>query len=1378
VAEKPSKVLIIGSGPIIIGQAAEFDYAGTQACKAMREEGVTSVLVNSNPATIMTDEGIADIVYIEPLTVDVVARIIARERPEGLLPTLGGQTGLNLAVALAEAGVLDKYNVRLLGTPLETIRKAEDRELFRRLLHDIGEPAPESATVTSLGEARLVADLFGLPLVVRPAYTLGGTGGGIAFTNEQLEQIAGGGLAVSPIHQVLLERCLLGWKEIEYEVMRDGADNCITVCNMENIDPMGVHTGDSIVVAPSQTLNDKEYQMLRSASLRIIRALGVEGGCNIQFALAPRPEIADWQHKDATAPPYYVIEVNPRVSRSSALASKATGYPIARVAAKIAVGKRLDEIGNAVTGKTSAAFEPALDYLVVKIPRWPFDKFPFGDRNLGTQMKATGEVMAIDRTFEGALQKAVRSLEVSNRSLLWEDPRWSEEATATAEAAASFKRGKSKPSPSPYDFPLEASDERLWALMAALRRDAEPLELARRTGIDPWFLEKMANIIAMEKRLLSETLMPDLLREAKRMGFSDEQIGVLADRLTDQVRFMRILWGIRPVYKMVDTCAAEFDAATPYFYSTYEQENEAVAEPVKKALVIGSGPIRIGQGIEFDYCSVHAVWALQEAGYKALIANSNPETVSTDFDTSDRLYFEPLDEEGVRDILENEAGDGLPPPSIVQFGGQTAINLAERLHNAGLPIQGVEWQTIHMMEDRREFEAALEKMDIPQIPGGAVSSVQDALDLAQSLGYPVIVRPSFVLGGIGMDIVYGPHELVRNVRVALDAGSKIQARKSAGELRWGHKAEPVYLSKFVAGLEVEIDALCDGARVLIPGIMEHIEGAGVHSGDSVTIFPSVELKNREKRQIEDLAYRIAKGLSIRGLLNIQFIVDRHTAEESRVYVLEVNPRASRTIPFISKATGIPLAKIATWVMIGKRLDELNFREAPDGLWDVPTAYSVKAPVFSMSKLGGVDTYLGPQMRSTGEAMGIDLHPDDALAKALLSAGLVIPQSGAVLLSVADRDKESALDLIRDLAKRGLRIFATPGTATLVQGMGWPVEVVSKTLEEGHPNSVDLIRTGIVDCVINTPGAPLERAVRDGYEIRRASAEREIPCFTSIQTAQAAFRASARDQSVFSVQPLTEYRRFRGALFMVPSAVREHRSRSEELLRLVRDAHSAGWRIYATEQTAEFLERNKIEVAVVVKKVGETGPTVLNLLDKESIQLVVNVRDPLDATSARDEKTITKVAQQNHVPVYSSLKRARGYIRGYLGAANQPPFLKGILLTVAEERRDEDLLRLARIAVQSGQPIYATQGTAEFLRAKGNMDAIVVTDRLGKLGLTVGTVIYRNQVSVVVNVVDPSNRTTVAHYEKIRSLARNRGVLVFASVKEGLADIARIFNMGD
>ena len=1083
--DKPSKVLIVGSGPIVIGQAAEFDYAGAQACKAMREEGVTSVLVNSNPATIMTDEGVADIVYIEPLTVDVVSRIIERERPDGLLPTLGGQTGLNLAVDLADAGVLDKFNVRLLGTPLEAIRKAEDRELFRQLLTDIGEPWPESEIVTSVEGAHEVVKRIGLPLVIRPAYTLGGTGGGIAKTRDELEEIVTSGLAASPISQVLLERSLLGWKEIEYEVMRDGADTCITICNMENFDPMGIHTGDSIVVAPSQTLTDKEYQMLRTASLKIIRALGIEGGCNVQLALAPRREVVDWDAPVGEGdPPYFVIEVNPRVSRSSALASKATGYPIARVAAKIAVGGRLDEIPNVVTQKTTAAFEPALDYVVVKIPRWPFDKFPLGERLLGTQMKATGEVMAIDRTFEAAIQKAVRSLEQGGRSLLWEDPVWKTEELQKVKWAA--------------------TDDRLWRLMAALRRNADPLDLAKKTGVDPWFIQKLARIVAMELRLLEEQLSPELLRDAKRMGFSDEQIGVLADELPERVRQRRLEMGIKPVYKMVDTCAAEFDAATPYFYSTYEEENEAPPVEGKKALVIGSGPIRIGQGIEFDYCSVHAVWALQEAGYRALIVNSNPETVSTDFDTSDRLYFEPLDEESVRDILDNETSesDDTPPPTIVQFGGQTAIDLASPLHLAGMPILGSSAEAIDMAEDRRRFEEFLTKLGIPQPPGAAVTSVEDALKTADLIDYPVLVRPSYVLGGRAMEIVQNAEELKHYAAEAAEASR-------------GH---PILIDKYLEGREIEVDAVCDGEQVLIPGIMEHIERAGVHSGDSMAVYPPINLTDVEVDAIVDYTQRIGLAMNISGLMNIQYVIVP-AGEASEVYVLEVNPRSSRTIPFISKVTGVPMVRLAAHVMLGQSLDAQGYA---GGLQPLQKLVAVKAPSFSMSKLSGVDTYLGPEMKSTGEAMGVDKTFVPALAKALVSAELALPPQGAVLVSIADRYKEEAEPIIKRFAEAGFRLYATEGTAAMIEGLGLPVEQVTKRLREGHPNVVDVIRDGTVDGVINIPEGRMTGTLRDGFHFRRAAAEQRIPCFTSLDTARAVVDAQLAGDQAYTIQPLSAY----------------------------------------------------------------------------------------------------------------------------------------------------------------------------------------------------------------------------------------------------------------
>lgn len=1076
---KISKVLVIGSGPIVIGQAAEFDYAGTQACKALREEGITTILVNSNPATIMTDEGIADIVYIEPLAVEVLARIIERERPDGLLPTLGGQTGLNLAVELADAGILARFGIRLLGTPLEAIRKAEERSLFKQLLVDIGEPVPQSATVNSVEEALRVTRDIGLPLIIRPSYTLGGSGGGIVHTEEELATVVASGLSASLSREVLVEKCLLGWKEIEYEVMRDGADNCITVCNMENIDPMGVHTGDSIVVAPSQTLSDKEYQMLRSASLKIIRALGIEGGCNIQFALAPHPLVAmRWSPPDNEPPDaYYVIEVNPRVSRSSALASKATGYPIARVAAKIAVGKRLDEIPNKVTGKTMAAFEPVLDYCVVKIPRWPFDKFASGDRTLGSQMKATGEVMAIDRCFEAALQKSVRSLEFGGKLLLWEDQRWGDDF-----------------------YPLYPNDLRLWAIMAKLRRGANPEELSTSCGIDPWFMAKFQNIIHMEKRLLSERLTPQLLKEAKRLGFPDAEIGTLADRLPEQVRQLRKEWQICPVYKMVDTCAAEFEASTPYFYSTYETENEAHPLEGQKAVVIGSGPIRIGQGIEFDYCSVHSAWALQEAGIKSIMVNSNPETVSTDFDQVDRLYFEALDEESLRDVLDNETQFS-SPPSIVQFGGQTAINLVEPLSRSGMPIVGSSAETIDIAEDRHRFEDFIDCLAIPQPPGAGATSSEGALAIAQALGYPLLVRPSYVLGGRAMEIVHNRDELIRYMSGALQLGDK----------------HPVLIDKYLAGKEVEVDAICDGESVLIPGIMEHIERAGVHSGDSIAVYPGINLTQEEVDTLVDYAVQIGLELKVKGLMNIQFVIMRENSS-SVVYVLEVNPRASRTIPFISKVTGVPMVRIATKVMLGVTLKEQGYKT---GLWPKQKLVGIKAPVFSMSKLAGVDSYLGPEMKSTGEVMGIDYSFEAALAKALLAAGLMLPPKGAILLSIADQDKVEALPLIKKLHHLGYQLYATEGTAAMIEVAQIEVGLITKKLNEGYPNVVDVIQQGIVCSVVNTITGE-QIPLRDGFYIRRAAAEKRIPCFTSLDTARVAVEAQGVGGQTFTVQPLRKY----------------------------------------------------------------------------------------------------------------------------------------------------------------------------------------------------------------------------------------------------------------
>ncbi len=1088
--EKPHKVLVIGSGPIIIGQAAEFDYAGTQACKSLREEGIVTVLVNSNPATIMTDQGIANIVYIEPLTLDVVSRIIERERPDGLLPTLGGQTGLNLAVELADAGILDKYNVRLLGTQLESIKQAEERSLFKKLMNDIGEPVPESVTVNSEEDAVDFAGKIGLPLIVRPSFTLGGTGGGIAYTMDDLKIIVSSGLNASMTKQVLVERCLFGWKELEYEVIRDSADNCITICNMENMDPMGIHTGDSIVVAPSQTLTDREYQMLRSASLKIIRALKIEGGCNIQFALTPSPAVARrWapDQLNVKQSEYYIIEVNPRVSRSSALASKATGYPIARIAAKIAVGKRLDEIPNKVTGKTMAAFEPALDYCVVKIPRWPFDKFATGDRTLGTQMKATGEIMAIDRCFEAALQKAVRSLEFGKRSLLWEDKGWGNDGTLDS-------------------YPLYPNDLRIWAIMAALRRGKQVEELSLHTGIDPWFIQKASNIIDMEKRLLSETLSRDLLWQAKRLGFSDEQIGTLADRLPEQVRELRKDWQIKPVYKMVDTCAAEFDAETPYFYSTYEKENEAEPIDERKALVIGSGPIRIGQGIEFDYCSVHSAWALQEAGYRSIIINSNPETVSTDFDTSNRLYFEGLDEESVRNIIENESfldQRYIDCPSIVQFGGQTAINLAGPLSSSGHSLIGSSAEAIDLAEDRRRFESFLNSIGVPQPPGAGIMSLKEALDTADMLSYPVLVRPSYVLGGRAMEIVNNDEELTKYMKRALDLDS----------------SHPILIDKYFEGREVEVDAVCDGTDVLIPGIMEHIERAGVHSGDSIAIYPGLNLTTREVNTLVDYSVKIALAMQVKGLMNVQFVIMPGQAnEQSSTYVIEVNPRASRTIPFISKVTGIPMINLAVKVMLGISLKKQGYGT---GLYRKRRLVGVKAPVFSMSKLTGVDTYLGPEMKSTGEVMGIDHTFEGAMIKALMAAGLILPPEGNLLLSIADKNKKEALPIIRGFHSLGYRLYATEGTAAYIEKNGMRVTAIEKKLSQGSPNIIDLISSGTVDGIVNTiTGGRI--ALQDGFHIRRAAAERRIPCFTSLDTARAALKALSQGQRVYSIKPLSEY----------------------------------------------------------------------------------------------------------------------------------------------------------------------------------------------------------------------------------------------------------------
>ncbi len=962
---KPSKVLIIGSGPIIIGQAAEFDYAGAQACKAMREEGIISVLVNSNPATIMTDPGIADIVYIEPLTVETLSRIIEKERPEGLLPTLGGQTGLTLAHELADAGVLDKYNVKSLGTPVATIRNASNRELFKQLLIGIDEPVIESASATSLDKARQAAKQIGLPLIIRPSFTLGGTGGGAAHNWEEFEVVAANGLAVSPIHQILMERWIGGWKEIEYEVMRDAADNCITVCNMENFDPIGIHTGDSIVIAPSQTLTNKEYQMLRTASLKIIRALGVEGGCNIQFAL------------DTKSDRYYVIEVNPRVSRSSALASKATGYPIARVAAKIAVGKTLDQIPNQVTGKTVASFEPALDYVVVKIPNWPFEKFAYSSRAIGTQMKATGEVMAIDRCFEAALQKAVRSLESNRKSLLWEDPKWKTATDITS-------------------YPLEPNDLRLWAIMAALRRGISPEAITEKTKIDPWFLSKMRNIINMESTIHSRPLTPELLLQTKRLGFSDEQLGAITGKTQDNIRKLRIKNKVRPVYKTVDTCAAEFDATTPYFYSTYEQEDEAQPSNKKKVIVIGSGPIRIGQGIEFDYCCVHATYALRDEGYETIMINCNPETVSTDFDTSDKLYFEPLTLEDVLEIYHKEKPIGV----IVQFGGQTPLNIAESLEKAGVNIIGTSVDSIDIASDRGRFKQMMKKYGIPMPESGTARSLDESLAIANRIGYPLIVRPSYVIGGRGMEIIHDEEEL----KLYVEAAIGVTPDRSILIERYLENA-----------IETEADALSDGEEVFIPAVMEHIEYAGVHSGDAACVLPPVSIPQKHIDTIEKYTRRIASELKVVGVMNVQYAIYQDV-----VYVLEANPRASRTVPIVSKVCGIAMARLATQLMMGKKVKDLNLKNLK-----VPH-FGVKESVFPFNMFPDVDPILRPEMQSTGEVLGIADSFGLAYWKAQESV-TPLPDQGTVLITVAEKDHQAAIEIARQFANLGFKIKATVGT---------------------------------------------------------------------------------------------------------------------------------------------------------------------------------------------------------------------------------------------------------------------------------------------------------------------------------------------------------------
>lgn len=1035
------KIMVIGSGPIVIGQAAEFDYAGTQACRALKEEGLEVVLVNSNPATIMTDSNIADRVYVEPLLPEYLEEIIAKERPDGLLATLGGQVGLNLAVKLAERGTLEKYNVELLGTPLMAIKKAEDRELFKKTMQEINQPIPESDIVESVEAARQFARRVGYPLIIRPAYTLGGTGGGIVNCEEELEDVVNRGLTHSMISQVLIERSVAGWKEIEYEVIRDSADNCIVVCNMENIDPVGVHTGDSIVVAPSQTLTDHEYQMLRSASLSIIRKLGVEGGCNVQYAL-------DTQSSD-----YIVIEVNPRVSRSSALASKATGYPIAKVATKIAIGYRLDEIQNTVTGKTKACFEPALDYVVLKFPRWPFDKFIGADRQLGTQMKATGEVMAIDRTFEAALLKAVRSLEIKAHRL-----QLPAIAALTDELIGERLHC--------------CDDERLFVVAEALRRGFDPCEIARITTIDPFFIDKIHKIVAIEKRIVEEPMTPLLMRAAKRCGIADRTIAELTLTPEAEIRNRRKRWNIRPCYKIVDTCAAEFEAITPYYYSTYAQEDEVQVSDRRKVLVLGSGPIRIGQGIEFDYCSVHSVWALREMGVESIIINNNPETVSTDFDTSDRLYFEPLTYEDVMNVIDKEMPEGV----IVQFGGQTAINLAGPLHRAGVPIVGTSIESIDTAEDREQFDAFLEDLYIPRPKGVSVTDAGAAIAAANRIGYPVVVRPSYVLGGRAMEIVYNESDLRYYLTHAVQASPD----------------RPVLVDRYMQGTEVEVDAVSDGNDVLIPGIMEHIERAGVHSGDSIAVYPPVTLSEEIRNTIVDYTVRMARALKVKGIINVQYVVS-----DGKLYVIEVNPRSSRTVPFLSKVTKVPMINLATRAAMGQSLVSNGYAT---GLLEAVNYTAVKAPVFSFAKITQVDIALGPEMKSTGEVIGIDYHFERALYKAIIASGIQIPDEGAILLTIADKDKQEALEIARGYAELGYPLLATEGTAKLFNAAGLKVQAVRK-VSEGSPHILDLIRSGEIRMVISTlTSGRLPEA--DGFKIRRATVEHAIPCLTSLDTAKA------------------------------------------------------------------------------------------------------------------------------------------------------------------------------------------------------------------------------------------------------------------------------------
>lgn len=1039
------KVMVIGSGPIIIGQAAEFDYAGTQACQALKEEGIEVVLVNSNPATIMTDTNIADKVYIEPLNAETARKIILREKPDSLLPTLGGQTGLNLAMELAESGFLAEQNVKLLGTATEAIKMAEDRQVFKDTMERIGEPCIASKVVTTVEDAVGFAGEIDYPVIVRPAYTLGGTGGGIAADEGELREIATNGLRLSRVGQALIEKCISGWKEIEYEVMRDGKGNVITVCNMENIDPVGVHTGDSIVVAPSQTLSDKEYQMLRTASLKIIAALGIQGGCNVQFALHP------------TSFEYAVIEVNPRVSRSSALASKATGYPIAKVATKIAVGYGLDEIKNAVTGKTYACFEPTLDYVVVKIPKWPFDKFVKAKRTLGTQMKATGEVMSISSSFEAALMKAIRSLELGIFTLEQEPYKKPDTGTIVKMLG-------------------NINDERIFVIAEALRRGITVEEINGITKIDDFFICKIKELVLMEeklKTLVPEALTAEILRRAKKLGFPDSVIAGYVGCDRKEIKKKRSELGINAAFKMVDTCAAEFEAVTPYYYSTYDRFSEVRESARKKVLVIGSGPIRIGQGIEFDYCSVHSVWALREEGYETIIANNNPETVSTDFDTSDRLYFEPLTAEDVENIVEAEK----PIGAIVQFGGQTAIKLAKALKDMGVRIFGTAAKDVDAAEDREKFDKILEECGIPRPKGKTVFTLEQALEAANELMYPVLVRPSYVLGGQGMEIAYSDKDVIEFMEII-------------NRVKQEH---PILIDKYLMGKEIEVDAICDGEDILIPGIMEHLERAGVHSGDSISVYPSKTLDDNVKKTIVDYSERLAKALNVVGMINIQYVLYNH-----QLYVIEVNPRSSRTVPYISKVTGIPMVNIATRLMMGRKLRDFKYGT---GLYRESEYVSIKVPVFSFEKLHDVDTSLGPEMKSTGEVLGIGKSFYEALYKGIVASGIKLPGAGGgILMTVRDTDKPELMGIAEEFEKLGYELWATGKTANMLNMHGIATNAVKK-IDEGSPNILDLIQSGRIKLVVNTPTRG-RQPERDGFKIRRKAVEMSIPCLTSLDTVRA------------------------------------------------------------------------------------------------------------------------------------------------------------------------------------------------------------------------------------------------------------------------------------